>query len=473
MKISRRSFLGLSAGLPVAVGLGCSDADELHDPGDGWKRGPLSHLLPAVTATGVVVKASFVAPLASAPRLAIGDREVVGEQQDTSGRFFAFRAGGLAPAMRYRLQLFAGADPLCEAWPLSTLPAPDAQPERLRVASFTCAGGIEVPSPPGLFHPFKPAAWRRRLFDLILAQEPDLVIANGDHVYFDLPAMARVQSSWLGGLLVPFVEGLHAHFDPGREVLGTPNETALTTVGDDQIARIYGVRFRSTPIYFVTDDHDYFINDDATPEGTTLPPSRFHAALRNALQRLYLPELPGDGLPVDVPGRIGSAKLALSTHFGEVRYGDLLSLLIYDCGGYLSLGPGAGLVPAAVERWLIDRTLTEDTRHLVHVPSHPMGWTAGKWREWYPDFLESTGSVVAAVERDEAGHKFMWQPGWWRQHQALIAAIARQKQRSGLVVSGDLHALGALRIERSGDIDLSAAPVYTILAGSTGTGDVG
>jgi hypothetical protein len=197
----------------------------------------------------------------------------------------------------------------------------------------------------------------------------------------------------------------------------------------------------------------------------------FHAALRNALQRLYFPEFIADELPASLPGRVSGG--ALSTHFGEVRYGDLFTGLLYDCGGFLSLGAEAGLVPRPVEAWLIDRTRTEDTVHLAHIPSHPMGWTAGKWREWYPDVLESSGSAVAPVLRDEAGGKYMWQQGWWRQHQALLDSLSSQRRRKALVVSGDLHALGAVRIERSAGLDLAANPVHSILSGPVGVGDIG
>ena len=126
-----------------------------------------------------------------------------------------------------------------------------------------------------------------------------------------------------------------------------------------------------------------------------------------------------------------------------------------------------------MEAWLVDRTRKEDTRHLAHVPSHPMGWTAGKWREWYPDLLASTGSVVASVLTDDAGGKYLWQPGWWRQHQALLDALGSQTQRTALVVSGDLHALGAVRIERSDALDLAANPVHAVLSGPVGVGDIG
>jgi len=490
MTLTRRHFLASAAGAAAATaatagGLaGCSGDDERDD---GWGRGTLAHLLPAVSHRSILVKASFAAPLPAAPVLRVGEARVPGVRSDSRGRFWAFYAGGLEPATRYTLQLVAGrrasagggasagaGEPLCDPWPLRTFPAPDAQPERLRVLSFTCAGGISTPIPPEIFDPFRPPAYRRRLFDLALAMEPDFAIANGDHVYYDLGQMGRLQEHPLQAIITGLFDAIHHRFDPQAPVLGSANEEALIGVGDDQLAQVYGVRFRSTPVFFLTDDHDYFENDDATPEVVTFPPGPFHRALRDALQRLYFPELPDEGaLPAGVPGRATEQGVGVSRVFGEVRYGDLMSGLLYDCGGHLSLGPDAGLVPPGVERWLVEATRREDTRHLVHFPSHPMGWTAGKWREWYPDYLEHEGSLVASVELDAEGRKYLWQEGWWRQHQRLVAALAGQRRRAALSVSGDLHALGVLRMERSGGLDLSANPVHSVLSGPVGTGVVG
>jgi len=268
--------------------------------------------------------------------------------------------------------------------------------------------------------------------------------------------------------------GYYGHFDPTLPLRGGLNEQTLTTIGDDQIARAYGVRFRSTPVFFITDDHDYFDNDDATPERVTFPPEPFHRALRDGLQRLYFPEfIREEDVPLGFPGLFEADGLRLSRYFGEFHYGDLARGLLYDCGGHLGLNAQAGLVPDPVERWLVTRTQREDSAHLVHFPSHPMGWTAGKWREWYPDLLQSSGSVTAAIRRDAQGGKYMWQPGWWAQHQRLLGALSSQQRRRPLLVSGDLHALGALRIRRSGGLDLRENPVYSVLSGPVGTGDLG
>ncbi len=448
--------------------------------GDGWNRGDLCHLLPTASHNAFNIKLSFRESMAEPPILRVGSRWVPGTQQDSFGRFWAFRVANLAPDTEFQLELHrsarsgASSDRLCDSWTLRTFPAPDSRPEHLRVASFTCAGGPCLPIPPVLFAPWKSAAYRRRLFDLMIAQEPDFVIANGDHVYFDLPAIARLRENPIVNALSGLIRGMSAIFDPSLTVLDSANEIALTTVGDDQIASIYGVRFRSTPIFFITDDHDYFDNDDATLERVTFPPDPFHRSLRDSLQKLYFPEFIVEHDPDPAfPGLSTQQGVRLSSHFGEIRFGDLFSGLLYDCGGYLSLGAQARLFPEVVENWLVDRTRIEDTRHLVHFPSHPLGWTAGKWREWYRDLLLSDGSLVEAVLRDEDGNKYMWQEGWWNQHQRLVQAIASQSNRKPIMVSGDLHALGATRIERSGNLDLTHNPIHSVLSGPVGVGDAG
>ena len=144
----------------------------------------------------------------------------------------------------------------------------------------------------------------------------------------------------------------------------------------------------------------------------------------------------------------------------------------YDCGRYLSLkGKFAGLIPPDAERWLIARTEAEDTQHLIHVPSTPFGWSAGKWREWYPDVLEQSApdnaNAASAVLSTE-NPKYMWQEGWYLQHQRLLATMTSQK-RTAVAMSGDLHACGWDTILQSGDLDMRSNPLRMILHGPIGT----
>jgi hypothetical protein len=44
------------------------------------------------------------------------------------------------------------------------------------------------------------------------------------------------------------------------------NETVLKLAAGPQIVPVYGTDFRSTPVFFLQDDHDYFDNDEAWDE---------------------------------------------------------------------------------------------------------------------------------------------------------------------------------------------------------------
>jgi hypothetical protein len=70
-------------------------------------------------------------------------------------------------------------------------------------------------------------------------------------------------------------------------VLGGDNETVLKRAVDPQIAPIYGADFRSTPVFFIQDDHDYFDNDEATDDIIAFPPSHFMLQLARATRQMY------------------------------------------------------------------------------------------------------------------------------------------------------------------------------------------
>ena len=65
--------------------------------------------------------------------------------------------------------------------------------------------------------------------------------------------------------------------------------------------------------------------------------------------------------------------------------------------------------------------------------------------------------------------KYLWQAGWYMQHQRLLDSLSSQSKRAPIVLSGDLHAIGHASIERSGDLDLTANPVHAVLTGPVGT----
>ncbi len=290
--------------------------------------------------------------------------------------------------------------------------------------------------------------------------EPDAAVANGDHIYWDL-------HTWLGenpGGLSAAAQT--SNFDFSATVFGQSNEAAMKAAAGPQIVPVYGADFRSTPVFFLQDDHDHYDNDSLTDEVSSFPIPWFQIQLARATQLLFYPEfLPDLRRPAGLPWSSMSDRGDLSESFGTIRYGNLAEVLLYDVRRTLTLaGPHARFVDAQVEEWLLARTRSTDTRHLVHAPSNPWGWSAGKWGEWYPDILNrETGELTTAIAKP------YWQEGWLKQHDRLARAIGDHRERTGLVVSGDLHAIGVGRMHRAGHVNLAARPITTVLSGPIGT----
>lgn len=482
--IPRRQFIQAGAALAASTALPLSAAAE------EWQAGEVAHLLPTANHERILLKASFRSPLAAAPQLKIGSRRIAGRKSDGAGRFWQFDAAGLQADTAYTLQLLdARGAALCAPWPLRTFPRQDAAPSHVRLLVFTCAGGHPDAVGPGGIEVFRSLAIRHALLERGLAERPHAVIANGDHIYWD-------QRTWLESANPAIRKAAAAHyqkvgmFDANQPVLGGANEKALVSAVDPQIAQLYGTRLRSTPVFFMMDDHDYFENDEAEDNFITFPPDHFDLALARTVQDMYYPQflpdaqrsgmIPGSGAADRAPG--------VSECFGTLRYGRLLEVLMYDCGRYLSLKDRhAGLVPPEAESWLLRRTRESDARHLIHMPSTPFGWSAGKWREWYPDVVvsdETMASGADTISQRFGGvrgnnlrlstdkQKYMWQSGWFSQHQRIVSALTQQ-QRPAVVMSGDLHATGWDRMLRSGELDLRRNPVHLVLNGTLGTGLAG
>jgi hypothetical protein len=460
----RRKFLQRAAAGAAALGIfGRSlgtERDTAKVP-ENWDPGSLAHILPAASHEQLLLKCSFLEPQQSTPMLQVGDQLVAGLNTDSDKTFWQFHALGLKADTTYSLRLKSksGRD-LCSPWPLRTMPDPSAEPGHLRLLAYTCAGGS--PTEGG----YLPLDIRHRLFARAMSYAPDAVIANGDHIYWDLkPPLGRGK-------------GKNGHafgtFNPDEPIVGFENEQILKRVAGPQIAELYGTRFRSTPAFFFADDHDYFENDDAIDKWITFPPESLELRLQRATQHMYYPEFLRDAQrPLALSGSAAADRSAgLSECFGTLRYGKLLEVLMYDCGRYVSLKDKfAGLVPPDAERWLLRRTQAEDTQHLIHIPSTPFGWSAGKWREWYPDLLEQPAPDSAAGTRaflSTKNPKYMWQSGWYLQHQRLFAAMSSQK-RPAVAMSGDLHACGWDRMLQSGDLDLRGNAPHMLLHGPIGT----
>lgn len=426
----------------------------------------ICHILPTVTDTVFAISVSVEQPR-SQLQLLINGKFLDGVKKDSKGRFWSFFANDLQPDRTYDLQLSDEEGALGQSWPLKTFPDRNADPESFKLMAFTCAGGSD-----GLGIPsrqfFKPHAFRQKLFEAGLDENPDAVIAIGDHIYWDLGGKeqpsAFKRAKWLKYLSRWKNYG---SFDRSKPIIGTNNEDVLVRIGDEQISNLYGTRFKSTPVYFVSDDHDYFENDDATPDIVTFPPDNFSRAAHQAIADLYYPSLPDAPAP------------EWNRAFGTLTYGRLFEASIFDCAGHLTVGDDARLIPEAAEKWLINRAKESPAKHYAMVPSHPFGWTAGKWREWYPDVVAPegfTGVVLNEKFSDVQGkmtaeaQKYFWQKGWWDQHQRLLDALVKNRQGSRMIFSGDIHAQGAVSLRESGKLALEV-PVKSFLVGPVSTSD--
>jgi hypothetical protein len=455
----RREFLrGLAAAAAVCAGplaVGCGE-DDASTPIDPTPEGSVAHLLPTVSHDRMLLKASFHVPQPEPPLLLVDGHAVAGQMTDTQGLFWSFDARDLTPGHRYTLELRRGRRVLIDPWELATFPAPDAEPEHFRLLLYTCAGGND------LFPLYLPLPLRQRLLRRALSFQPDAVVANGDHVYWDVRAGLAALATGASQRARDFA----GEFDRSAPVLGHANEDVLKRAVDAQIAGLYGTMFRSLPVFFLRDDHDYFEDDQVTPALTTFPPDAFMRQLARATQHLYYPEfLPDPNRPADLPtGAAADRPASVNEAFGTLRYGRLLEGLLYDCKGFVTLaGAGATVVPPAVEAWLLARMAETRIRHVVNLPSNPPGWSAGKFAEWYPDVLAPEGGRLT-TEIPKPG----WQPGWLAQHDRLLAAAAAMP-RLPLFCSGDIHSIAEGRIVRSGTHDFGRNPIISLITGTPGT----
>jgi hypothetical protein len=467
-RVRRRDFLAgtaaTTASLALGLPLGCDDDVPPFVEATGWNAGEVAHVLSTVNDRRIRLKVSF-RTRRQEPVLRVGERSSPGVGTDSGARFFAFDVAGLEANTEYELRLEQAGVALCDSWPLRTFPSRGVFPERFRLLSYTCAGGSDLFRHPLHGRLFVPTQIRRRLLARALAFGPDAVIANGDHVYWDIRSrpglgMARSPQAWWWA----------GRFDREVPVLGTDNESVLKKGFGPQIADLYGTLFRSVPVFFLQDDHDYTENDEATDDLRTFPPDRFMVDVARATQRLYYPEFLSSGtLPSSLQSPGG-----LAENYGELRFGRLFEGLLYDCRRFLTnhLDPETAhtesrFVPPEAERWLLDRTRRGDSLHLAHVPSTPVLWTAGKWGEWYPDVTDASG-VLSIDER-----KPYWPRGWKEQHDRLLAAASRRRDRTPLWVSGDLHATGIGQILGTGGVDLETNPIVSVLSGTPGTAGPG
>src|SRR5688572_38475 len=330
----RRDFLRTSGALAAGLALGGA-RETLAAGSDDWDAGAVRHLLPAANDTRFLIKVSLRAKPTALPTLRVGRDQIPGTMTDTRGFFWSFDLAGLTPMTSYELELRAGSERLCDPWTLGTFPPRDSKPDRFRLLVFTCAGGNgELLSKEGV-QAYVPLAERQRLLRRALSFQPQAVVANGDHVYWDLQAgpSARILMSTE---VAAKLDG--KAFKRELPVLGTENEARLDRVVSPQIADLYGTMLRSTPVFFLQDDHDYFENDHADDTIVTFPPDPFMLALARTTQKLYYPEfLPDADRPAGLGGTGASGRASgVGEVFGTLRYGRLVEAMLWDCRRYIT-----------------------------------------------------------------------------------------------------------------------------------------
>jgi hypothetical protein len=235
-------------------------------------------------------------------------------------------------------------------------------------------------------------------------------------------------------------------FDRSDVVVGSDNEAILKRAAGPQITPVYGTDFRSTPVFFLQDDHDYFDNDDAYDEIVTFPPDSFMTEMARATQSLYYPEFLGDAMrPRGLAGSSSRGReLPVSESFGTLRYGRLAEVLLYTVRRTMTMaGPSAVFLDREVEGWLTRRMSATEVTHVVNAPSNPPGWTAGKWGEWYPDVLAADGRLTT-----EAAKPY-WQSGWLAQHDRLLAAMSGMRGRIPLSLTSRPQCPRTDRLDRT------------------------
>ena len=420
--------------------------------GAAWSKAnaAVRAIIPSASADTLALKVLLDAPPAHAPRLTIDGRIVTAQKLDTDGYAWGFVQKGLKGATTHSLTLTDDKGvALREPWTLKTLPGPDQQPEHFRALFFTCAGGDEA-------NDFLPLPVRRALLDRALSFSPDLAVANGDHIYWDLDTALKWRGDPASRAKTAELYHRIAWIDQDTAFDSDTNRRSLNTIIGRQIASLYEDRFASVPLVFIADDHDYFENDNGGDWGYSFPPRPFILGLQRRTANIVYPY--ALGRPTLKGGALTSETVE------TVKIGKLAEIALFDCRRGWDTKTGYGVLFPEVEAFLLDRLKASQASHYVHVPSNPFGWTAGKIGEWYGD------KPPPAVTNSDKG---FWPSGWFDQHQRLIRALSAQKGRAAITISGDMHASGAKSLTASGDIDLSANPVQAILAGPVGTGSRG
>ena len=223
-----------------------------------------------------------------------GQNIVKGIQVDKEGTNWKFISDKLLSNQSYELQLISDDSPIYKPWKLKTFPSPNTDVKNVSFMSFTCAGGPEGFRSSGKEF-FKPIKFRQKIFAEGLSKKPDFAISIGDHIYWDLrgessPPVGR-NSKFIKFFLGSYISLVYGKFNRLESASSSTNEKVLKKLGNEQIASLYGTKFKSTPIFFIPDDHDYFENDDAEEQLVTFPADKFSQDVFKKMADLFYPPL--------------------------------------------------------------------------------------------------------------------------------------------------------------------------------------
>jgi len=183
--MKRRSFITIGSTISAVLMFpSFTHSLSVSDEKPNWNTGSVAHIIPTASHDKFLIKKSFHQAVPEA-QLKLGKSRFINRvKTDQDGRFWYFDVPGLQADTSYDLQLAEGGKAktsLCDNWPQKTFSSPDAKSQMLRILIYTCAGGYDAP-------PFKgKTAWldmnaRKQLFPKAISFNPDIVIANGNHI---------------------------------------------------------------------------------------------------------------------------------------------------------------------------------------------------------------------------------------------------------------------------------------------------
>jgi len=252
---------------------------------NGWESGSVRHILPQFDHRQLLMHVSFDEVQVEDPILFVNEKKAKVQSTSSSRKFFKFYINNLIPSTNYTLQIKSEGDiPITDPWEINTFPHPDSTVNDVRILKYTCAGGISE----SFFgqEVFLDMRYRRALLERALEENPRIVIANGDHIYWD---QKTSEKSLLQRLLKFRRNRMYGALDLNQSMKSERNQSIFKNIMDDQIVELYGCLLREKSVYFITDDHDLLENDDAIKEKgiVSFPPEDYMTNASNLIQEMY------------------------------------------------------------------------------------------------------------------------------------------------------------------------------------------